>query len=248
MAASAFVPVAVFVLVVGTIGWRLLALWRRTRERPELLLGLGLVLMSCAAIPLAGVGRIPGVAESLPGRTCFALGMGSIAVASWLLIAFTQQVFRPGAAWAKAFAVAVSGVVAAAVVWISSVNFTGATVAEIVPRMRPGTLALIGCMFVCFGWASAESFQYYGALRRRLALGLADPVVVDRFYLWGVSSGANTLLLAVLLYCAGSGMVIMRDPFSLTAIAAVGTLMSAAWYLTFLAPYRYLAYVRSRTR
>jgi len=246
MAASAFIPVAVFVLVVGTIGWRLLALWRRTRQRPELLLGLGLVLTSCVAIPLAAVGRVPGLAESGVGRSCFALGMFTIAGSQALLIAFTQQVFRPGAPWAKAAGIAVTAVVTAAVAFISFVNFTGVSVAEIVPRMRPGTLTLMGSMLVCFAWASAESFAYWRALRRRLALGLADPVVGDRFYLWGLSSGANTLLLAVMLHAAATGAVVLRDPFSLTAMAAVGTLMSGAWYLTFLAPERYLDWVRRR--
>ena len=246
MAASAFIPVAVFVLVVGTIGWRLLALWRRTHETPELLLGLGLVLMSCVAIPLSGVGRLPGTATTVVGRTCFAVGMGSIALAAALLIAFTQRVFRAGEAWARAFAVGISLLIVAAVIWISYVNFVGASVAEIVPRMRPGTLALIGSMLVSFAWATVESLRYYVNLERRLALGLADPVLVDRFLLWGVSSGANTLLLAVLLYCVQSGMVILREPVSLIAIAAVGSVMSGAWYLTFLAPESYLEAVRNR--
>lgn len=246
MAAGAFVPLAVFVLVVGTIGWRLLALWWRTRQTPELLLGLGLVLMSCIAIPLTGVGRLPAAAETVVGKTCFALGMGSIAVASALLIAFTQRVFRAGEAWAGAFGVGISLLIFGSVVWVSYVNFVGASVAEIVPRMRPGTLVLIGSMLVCFAWASVESFRYRANLERRLALGLADPVLVDRFYLWGVSSGANTVLLAVLLYCVESGMVILRETIPLTALALVGSVMSAAWYLTFLAPEPYLAYVRKR--
>ena len=246
MAVSAFVPVTVFVLVVGTIGWRLLALWRRTRQTPELLLGLGLVLMSCVAVPLSGAGRIPGMAETPVGRTCFALGMCTIAVAAMLLIAFTQRVFRAGDSWARCFAVGVSFVIAGAVTWMSYVNFVGASVAEIVPRMRPGTLALIGSMLVCFGWASAESFRYHANLKRRLALGLADPVLVDRFLLWGVSSGANSVLLVVLLACVQSGMVILREPVSLTAIAILGSVMSGAWYLTFLAPESYLKFVRER--
>jgi len=81
---------------------------------------------------------------------------------------------------------------------------------------------------------------------RRHALGLADPVLVDRFYLWGVSSGANTVLLGVLIYCVQSGMVILREPLPLTAITVIGSVMSGAWYLTFLAPESYLEYVRNR--
>ena len=247
MSAGAFVPLAVFVIIVGSVGWRLLALWRRTRQMPELLLGLGLLLMSYVAIPLAGLGRVPATADALFGKICFGLGMETIAAATVLVIAFTQRVFRPGAPWARGLFVGSSVAVAAAASWMSWVNFTGETLAEIVPRMRPGTLALIGSLLACFAWASCESFLYYANLKRRLALGLVDPVLVDRFFLWGVSSGANTLLVAVILYFVQAGMVIMREPVAISAIAIVGSVMSAAWYLTFLAPKSYLNYVRKRS-
>src|SRR5262249_16178730 len=34
-------------------------------------------------------------------------------------------------------------------------------------------------------WMSVESFRYGAMLRRRLRLGLADPLVANRFLLWG---------------------------------------------------------------
>jgi hypothetical protein len=246
MGAGAFFPLAVFVLVVGSVGWRLLALWRRSQRVPELLLGLGLVLMSCVAIPLAGVGRLPATSGTLLGKTCFATSLASVAVAVVLLIAFTQRVFRPGARWAVALFVAVSIAAAAAAGWTGWVNFAGDSIDEIVVRMRPGSMALLGSLFACFAWASGESLLYHANLKRRLAYGLADPVLVDRFFLWGVSAGATSALLGVLLYFVQSGMVLLRETVSLTAIALVGTLMSTAWYLTFLAPASYLERVRKR--
>jgi len=244
--AGAFIPIAAFVLVVGTVGWRLLGLWRRTRQAPELQLGLGLVSMSCVAIPLAGLGRLPGIDRTLFGKLCFASGMGSVAVAAVLLIAFTQSVFRPDASWARGLFAGVSIAVASAVAWMSWANFTGETLSEIVPRMRPGTLTLMGSLLACFAWAACESFLHYAKLKRRLALGLADPVLVDRFFLWGMSSGANTLMIVLLFYCVRTGMVIMREPVALSVMAIFGSVMSAAWYLTFLAPESYLEFVRRR--
>jgi hypothetical protein len=246
MAAGAFIPVAIFVLVVGTVGCRLLGLWRRTRQTPELLLGLGLVLMSCVAIPLTGIGRLPGVTDTSFGKACFALGLATIAIATTLLIGFTQRVFRAGVLWARGLAIGVSLVVAVAVTWMSQANFVGANLSEIVELMRPGTLTLMGSLLVCFAWASAESFFYHANLERRLVLGLADPVLVNRFLLWGISSAANTVLMAVILYCVQSGMVIMHESIPLTAIAIIGSVMSAAWTLTFLAPDSYLTYIRNR--
>jgi hypothetical protein len=247
MSVGAFVPLVAFVLIVGSVGWRMLALWRSTRQTPEMLLGLGLVLMSCVATPLAGLGRLPATAGAIFGKLCFAAGMGTVAVAAVLLIAFTQRVFRPDSGWARGLFVGVSFLLAAAVAWMSWVNFVGETLTEVVPRMRPGTLVLMGSLLVCFAWASCESLLHHANLKRRLALGLVDPILVDRFFLWGVSSGATTLLMGVLLYCVQTGMVIMRDPVSLSAIAIVGSVMSAAWYLTFLAPESYLEFVRRHT-
>lgn len=246
MAAGAFVPLIIFVLVVGTVGFRLLALSRRTAQTPERLLGLGLVGMSCIAIPLAGIGRVPALIDSVLGKTSFALGMISIGISAALLVAFTQHVFRPGVRWAMAARVALSLLFIGAVAWMGYVNFVGSGVDAIVARMRPGTLTLMVCLLLCFAWASVESFSYHANLKRRLALGLSDPVLVDRFLLWGVSSAANSLLVLVLIHCVRSGMVILHNPIPLTAIAVLGSVMSAAWYLTFLAPESYLRHVRER--
>ena len=43
-----------------------------------------------------------------------------------------------------------------------------------------------------FGVA-VESFRYWLMLRRRLRLGLADPVVTNRFLLWAVFATGSTL-------------------------------------------------------
>ena len=41
MQVAALIPIAVFALVGGAVSLRLLLLWRRTREFPELCIGLG---------------------------------------------------------------------------------------------------------------------------------------------------------------------------------------------------------------
>ena len=35
-------------------------------------------------------------------------------------------------------------------------------------------------------WTSVESLTWWRRMHRRVALGLADPVVANRFFLWGV--------------------------------------------------------------
>lgn len=36
-------------------------------------------------------------------------------------------------------------------------------------------------------WGGLEALYYYGMLRKRMRLGMADPVVTDRFRLYGVA-------------------------------------------------------------
>ena len=45
-------------------------------------------------------------------------------------------------------------------------------------------------------WTGIESLAYSSALKRRLVLGLADPVVADRVQLWGI----GMLLASVMSY------------------------------------------------
>ena len=39
-------------------------------------------------------------------------------------------------------------------------------------------------------WGAAESLRYFSMMRRRAKLGLADPLVTNRFLLWGLGIGA----------------------------------------------------------
>jgi len=245
MAIGAFIPLAVFVVILGSVGIRLMRLWSRTRELPELTLGLGLVIMS-GSMPLFGVGRAPALAMGMTGRVCFALAVVAIWVAVTLMMFFTYWVFRRGSGGAGAVLASVSIALAAAVVYMAIQNFAGDSISAIKPKMRPGTLALMGTIFAAFAWGSAESLRYWAALRRQLALGLGDPVLVDRFWLWGVASATGSVLLVVIIACVMAGMTIMHEPLPLAAIAASGSVMSLAWWLTFFAPEGYLRWVRAR--
>jgi hypothetical protein len=172
--------------------------------------------------------------------------MLAIWIAISFMIFFTYWVFRRGTAWAEALLAALSLVLAFASVYISIQNFSGDSVADVKARMRPGTLALMGAILVGFFWSGLESFRYRAALRRQLALGLVDAVLVDRFLLWGIASATVGVLVLVIAACVIAGMTIMREPAPLVALAAAGCVMSAAWYLTFFAPPSYQRWIRAR--
>lgn len=246
MALGAFLPLIVFVLIAGSVALRLTALWRRTRGVPEGSLGLGLLLVTLA-MPLCAVGRVPGIAMEPIGRSSFAVGLCTAAIGIALLANFNLHVFRRDAGWARAlFAVIVLLVIGSAA-FMCVANTTGKNVVAIKDAMRPGTLTLMGAVLGCFAWGAAESLLCHRASRRRLVLGMGDPIVVNRFLLWGLASLACAALLIVTIGCVMAGMVILHEPIPLAAIAGCGIIMSSCWYLTFFPPVRYRNLVLERS-
>lgn len=248
MAVSAFVPLALFVISVGSVGLRLASLGRRTRQVPEMSLGIGLLAVSLS-MPLSAAGRIPAIALDPVGRVrvCFAAGLAAAVLGLCSMAFFNYRVFRRGSLWGRVGLGLICGPLVVAVAYISATNFRGASVDEIKRSMQPGTLSLLATVGLAFVWMACESLAYYAASRRQRALGLVDPVVTNRFLLWGVASAASSVSMAVIVACVLAGMTTMREPLPLAVMAASGTVMSTTWYLTFFVPQRYQRYIRART-
>jgi hypothetical protein len=85
--------------------------------------------------------------------------------------------------------------------------------------------------------------RYHRLLRRRLALGLSDRVVVNRFLLWGSGCGTACLSALAMIACVAAGLDIAVHPVPLLTTAASGTLIAICWYLTFLPPVGYLRWI-----
>ena len=246
-------------LLSAIIGVRLLLRSRRHRGGPEFWLG---VYFSCTAFigstlsilvygNVAGTVPLPEAAVSplLAIYTAFA-GVGTLGV-----YVFTWRTFRPNDAWARWFvtlgALALSGgylgeafgagfhvtVFPAAPYWVSRI-------AQVV--------ALV--------WACAESFRYYGQLRRRLRLGLAEPIVTNRFLLWGcwafaASINASSDLAARCIYVVMTGQtteLILEAvrPIIVTTVAVtsiLGAVAAATLLLTFFPTRAYCRWVEARS-
>jgi hypothetical protein len=237
---------AIGLLVTASIvvALRLLALHRRSGGAPELLLGLMLLLSVGAGYPLLIAAHRAGPETVRPlfivSTLCVNVGFG-------MLFAFTWRVFRPEAAWARALAGA--GVLALAVnaalrCWgaavDSEVRIGGEVVGESLLQTTP---VLLGYL-----WTASESLRYYGLMRRRLALGLADPAVCDRFLLWGLMAlfvAAGIALNSVALW---QRVDILTTPWVLIASSCTGLAQTVLLVLAFVPPSSYLAWVRARAR
>lgn len=224
-----------FAVVGALVGGRLLRLSQRTGGAPERVIGIGLLTYATFCQPTLLVAGAFG--ESLTPAAIQALHAWMSATAALTvtcLYLFTWIVFRRESGWGR--------VLLAAGVGLAVVSET----ASVLERSIFWSTLSSANFVVAFVWAGAESLRYYVLLRRRARLGLADPVVQNRFGVWGVCMSVAAVLSATVSVCIAAGLNVGEHPFP-TAVALANTCLNAAgWSLTFFPPAWYLRAVRRR--
>ncbi len=234
-----------FVVVGALVGIRLLFLARRTRKLPEASVGLALLLIGGIGYPMAIAAGTPGLVAASTGLdlmvvSTFVIDFGFIAV-----VVFTWSAFRPQEGWARALLgfLSLSYVAHAISIGISSASMTSP--ADVMSSALPATLAGQMLNSLAFGWTAIEAYRYWWMLRKRVAIGLSDPIVVNRFLLWAIAATCSLLTNAISWWVVFQGI----DFFASTGVqAAIGVLSVSsctAQYLAFLPPKRYLARFRT---
>jgi hypothetical protein len=215
------------------VGVRLLWLAWRTRELPELCMGLCCFLLGGVGLPLSLAIRAGLVAGPETRELWLAGALAIQDLACLALYVATWRVFRVEAEWARAL-VLVAGLLLAA-----SVPSSGSD---------HGLFYWIGwgARGAAFLWSALESRRYLGLLRRRQALGLADPVVVDRFRLWSICCGA--VVLGFLVFLGGRLLALnpAETPAVLATTSLVGLVGGLTLWLAFAPPAAYLRRVEAR--
>jgi hypothetical protein len=134
------------------------------------------------------------------------LGTAALGLVVW-------RVFRPGKGWGAALCAAGCGLILLAYavrLWDGDfVDRNGQT---------RGYLLHITARGILIAWTATEAIHYWSLLRRRLALGLADPVATNQILLWGISGifafgGTGTLGYA--------RFVLHQHPLELFGVTAV---------------------------
>lgn len=102
---------------------------------------------------------------------------------------FTWRTFRMGRAWPLAFV----GLAIATVAFAYVVN---AATGQFEIRVLPSAAYWVerGVFLSGMAWMSIESLRYWRALQRRARIGLADPLLCNRFLLWGIWAAAVGVL------------------------------------------------------
>jgi hypothetical protein len=231
------VTVAVFALgaVLFVLGMRLLWLAWRTRQLPELLVGLFFAIIGPFGALRVAVERW----DDDRALSLAALGELGVMSAMILVCLFTYRTFRRGVLWAR---VATLLVIFALTISYGIEVGGNAMLADFEPRLIV-TLPRAACL----GWSTYESLRCYRMMRRRISFGLADPVVANRFLLYALW----TLSLATLpvLRTVTSGLELAhvqlpwRTPLQTLAIGA-GLVMFAAMFLNFWPPRAYVRWIQ----
>lgn len=235
-----------FVLVSAVVGVRLLLLWQRTRCKPELLLGLGVLGTAALGygvlIAAALVRGLNQIATTLLERALQGTGVVLHDLGVTVMVLFVVTTFRTGERWATALAATlIGGLWIGAIGWESQNGFRSAGIGNGFWWLRYAVIWTYPL------WAMVESYHYYALMRRRLAIGLVDPLVANRFFLWGTGSLGTCLAIWIssipFLVMDYPTAVLDAMPMIQVATATVGVATVVIYYLTFFPPAAYRRWV-----
>lgn len=226
---------------------------RRSRDLAPFLLGVQLLFAMGIGFLLCGVGMAAAMlATDVPPRLVSAtIGTGNAATIVGLVAAllFQWRVFWPAARWPLALGGAFLATMLAG--WLGS----AASGAFETGSYRNGWFLLLNAGMLAVNlWAAIEPLAYHARLKKRIRLGLAEPLVVDRFLLWGVGSLTRAGLVVLgpisewaLLHLEGDARLTFTA-VGMAVISALGLATSLAYWLTFNPTSAYVRWVERRYR
>lgn len=110
----------------------------------------------------------------------------------------------------------------------------------------PLGLISLGTALLGYAWSSFEAFAHWNRLRRRQRLGLVDPVLCDRIWLWAMMSAASLAGACANWIYVMLGIDVLVTPSAMLITSLTGLLQGIFLWLTFMPPAFYLAHVRRR--
>jgi hypothetical protein len=232
-----------FFAVALIVGLRLLLLWWHTREIPELLIGIGVLGIGPVGFGMAVAARA--VAGSRPGLGAALVGIGALAVAIGASAKFTfnWRVYHPGSRAVGVIPVVAGLLLLAA--WIT--EWATGRFVDVNPA-TPATLIRTSLQISCLLWGSAEALRYWVMMRRRLRIGLGDPVVANRFLMWGIGAGAAGLgsFIGVAAQIA-TGTAGAQVSWAMVSSSLHGLIAAIALWLAFVPPTFYRRFIEDRS-
>jgi len=219
------------------VGLDLIRRARETRGLPELFLGLAFVFNGLSYL----FADLPSIIHNDAILNQFSyIGRIFAALCALTIAAFTWRVFRAEAAWAK---------------WgfwtVGALLVLGLTVSALEGDWEGAyPLTYKGFWFEWLGgftpfvWFAAESLLAYSRSRRRVRIGIGDPIVSNRFFLIGLygTLGASTYLLYLWMYIGYELHGTWSEPLG-AFVGIVEIISLAALWVSFAAPTFYRRWI-----
>jgi hypothetical protein len=237
-----------FVLVSLVVSLRMLSLARRTGMKPELYLGLGVLgtaVLGYGVMIAGAIVRGPDglVTDALVPRALQAVGQLLHDAGVVMIVLFVRSVFRPTEGWARALAGVMIGALAIGQIgWELENRFRSGGVGNAFWWLRYAVIWTYPL------WTMVESYHWYALMRRRREIGLADAIVVNRFFLWGTGALGTALATwtsSIPLLMIGADLATAQawTPAIHVLTALFGVATVTIYYLTFFPPAAYRRWV-----
>jgi hypothetical protein len=234
-------------LACGYVGLRMLKLAQRTRKLPELCMGVGLFAFALAQASRLAFGALGAWLDPELSLGVYVFMQISYSLTLFGLCLFTVVAFDIRSRWRWALLVGILTLTALS---------RSMQVQALAPQLLSGAPKLaaplwepiaVATFALAFGWAAIESLRYHALMRRRLALGLADPVVTNRFFVWGAGAAVTCLLVLLLTGLFSKGLTLMTNSVAASVVVTVcGVVYAVVPLLTFAPPAAYLRFVQRR--
>jgi hypothetical protein len=230
-----------FFVVALVVGLRLVGLAARTRQLPELLMGVG--VLGIGPVGFGGIVAAMAVAPGSPGAAralgCAATLAVAIGVAAKYV--FNWRIYRPTSPLAAAACLSgIAGLAGAIVLEGAATGFSPLSWQGAGWHVLRSALQ-VGCLL----WGASEALLYWGKMRRRVRLGLADPLLANRFLLWGVGAGAAGLGSAIgVVAQLATGRPPLEQAWVTISSSLHGLVSACALWLAFVPPQAYRRRIR----
>jgi hypothetical protein len=235
-----------YTIVSAIVGVRLILRSLESHGVPELLAGLSYVAAPALGYPMCIAA--PMISNRAIAVPIYVTGEIFLVSGCCCFFFFTVKVFRPGAQWAIWSAALGSAVLIWSGVGITRAFLASSNPQEVAGMAKTPLAAMVLMLMLSYVWTALEGMRYYRMMRKRMALGLADAVVTNRFLLWGFSGLTSLAWISVSAFFLAIGANIGTDPIPVTVTSAGGIVNTVFLVLIFMPPATYTRWIERSAR